>query len=964
MKHLNIIFRRILISLVALLVIQIYANATSINIKGRVCDKHDHEDLVGATIRVRALPDSAVILMDIARSRYIKNGESFTTSEFTISLPSNEKSYVLEFSHTGFQKQIVSLNSRDIAKTRSVELPLIELERNTRNLQEVTVEASNIKFYHKGDTVVFDANAFVLPSGSMLDALVKQLPGVELKNGGQIFYNGKYVQSLLLDGKAFFNGNNQLMLENLGAYTVKNIKIYDKQSDDSEFAGRKLTAEENLVMDVKLKKEFSQGLISNVQIGYGSDNHYLGRLFGMLFNHENRFTIYGNINNLNDNRKPGEKDSWSPSDLKTGILKTKKGGLDYYSETKKTGFRLNGNIQIEHTDLDDEKAIYQTNFLSGGNTYDRRFRASNNLNLKVSTNHNLYLKTNRFNLSIIPTFEYNNHKDKETESGATFDKEVTGLNLGILTGSKGTGLTSDYINHYVSEWLKEGNMWTGGMSANSNIKINSGAQILEIGANMNMKQFKDDNYQRYLLNYAHSQSDNLKLDRYFKNHPNCDSQIGTSLGIDNQLGEFGSITTSYRFKHSEMQSTSELFNLHELGEKNSPIGTLPSMSEYLKTKGINSYESNLRVNEHMIVPILIFGHKQISGQFVPSLKVQNRHINYESQMVAGGVSDFSKTNILFNIEDTFIKWKIDKFTSLQLYYYLESKAPEMVDYIDMINKVDPLNIYLGNSSLKNSLFHRVSLSGDKIFPKLMFGHQFKVAANIYDNALAKSLLYDETTGARTYRTENIDGNWSLEGMYCIQYMFGPKGAGTLQFAMLGNLVHSADLIGVKNILSKNIVMTKSIAPRFESSYRIGKHELGVNANIQYANYSGDGIKDSMNTVVHSYGVKGVLNPFASLQLSTDFNLFRYSGFADKELNRNNFVWNARLSYSVMNGSMLLMLDGFDILRNLTNVSYKVNAQARTETYLNVMPSYFMFNIQYKFNRQPKKQTNEIDFFDF
>ena len=29
----------------------------------------------------------------------------------------------------------------------------------------------------------------------MLDALIKQLPGVELRDGGQIYVNGKYVES-------------------------------------------------------------------------------------------------------------------------------------------------------------------------------------------------------------------------------------------------------------------------------------------------------------------------------------------------------------------------------------------------------------------------------------------------------------------------------------------------------------------------------------------------------------------------------------------------------------------------------------------------------------------------------------------------------------------------------------------------------------------------------------------------
>ena len=68
-------------------------------------------------------------------------------------------------------------------------------------LDEIVVKASKVKFYHDGDTLVFDADAFEMAEGSMLDALIKQLPGVELKSGGEITVNGRKVEELLLNAK-------------------------------------------------------------------------------------------------------------------------------------------------------------------------------------------------------------------------------------------------------------------------------------------------------------------------------------------------------------------------------------------------------------------------------------------------------------------------------------------------------------------------------------------------------------------------------------------------------------------------------------------------------------------------------------------------------------------------------------------------------------------------------------------
>lgn len=73
-----------------------------------------------------------------------------------------------------------------------------------RKLKEVKVTATLVKMVMKKDTVVFNADAFQLAEGSMLDQLVARLPGVELRGNGQIYVNGRFVSSLLLNGEDFF----------------------------------------------------------------------------------------------------------------------------------------------------------------------------------------------------------------------------------------------------------------------------------------------------------------------------------------------------------------------------------------------------------------------------------------------------------------------------------------------------------------------------------------------------------------------------------------------------------------------------------------------------------------------------------------------------------------------------------------------------------------------------------------
>ena len=114
--------------------------------------------------------------------------------------------YVLNITLKGYQPYCDTINIKKIKAKPIINLPDILLKKTpkVRQLGAAVVKSSRVKFYHKGDTLIFDADAFNTADGSMLDALIRQLPGVELKSNGQILVNGRLVESLLLNGEYFF----------------------------------------------------------------------------------------------------------------------------------------------------------------------------------------------------------------------------------------------------------------------------------------------------------------------------------------------------------------------------------------------------------------------------------------------------------------------------------------------------------------------------------------------------------------------------------------------------------------------------------------------------------------------------------------------------------------------------------------------------------------------------------------
>ena len=72
------------------------------------------------------------------------------------------------------------------------------------------------------------------------------------------------------------------------------------------------------------------------------------------------------------------------------------------------------------------------------------------------------------------------------------------------------------------------------------------------------------------------------------------------------------------------------------------------------------------------------------------------------------------------------------------------------------------------------------------------------------------------------------------------------------------------------------------------------------------------------------------------------------------MNTDDLVWNASLSRSFLKGKLTARLEGFDILSQLSNTQYNVNAQGRYEQWRNALSRYAMLHLIYKFSVMPKR----------
>ena len=247
--------------LFSLLSVHAQSQRDSIAIYGKVMDSFTHEMLKGVRIDILR-PDSSLVSQHNTDNVY-----GYGNYRYNFGVLDERGVYVLRadyifrFSKEGYVTQYANLYKRDLGRReqrRSVgEILLKKIgKRRDVELGAAEVHASKIRMVVKGDTLIYNADAFQLAEGSMLDGLIKLLPGFQLRDG-QITVNGQYVSSLLVNGEDFFRGDPRVALENLPAYMVNKVKVYRKEHPWSFITKGKEERKEDLplVVDVNLKRE-------------------------------------------------------------------------------------------------------------------------------------------------------------------------------------------------------------------------------------------------------------------------------------------------------------------------------------------------------------------------------------------------------------------------------------------------------------------------------------------------------------------------------------------------------------------------------------------------------------------------------------------------------------------------------------------------------------------------------------
>ena len=939
--------KRQIITIIIALAAAISAQAQGI-VFGTVQDAFLKTPLPKAKVSLLLAADSSVVIESIPVTAKRRDDGTVREAQFMLQPEKKTCKYLLRGRLEGYEDGYLPLTI-DASNTGAIMLDDALEPRKIRqvNLQEVAVTATKVKMYYRGDTIVYDATAFKLPDGSMLDDLIHQMPGVTIDEYGQIFVNGRKIDELQLGSRSFMRGNSKVLMENLPYYTVKDIKVYDQDTD----LNRALNAQverKKFVMDVNLKPEHQIGYIANVEAAGGTMERWLGRAFLLGFTERTRYTLLGNSNNVNESRHIGRSDHWTPDAVPQSLLTTHSaaGEIDYQSADK----NVQENLTADFTSTRDEGEMLRRSelFLQGNPLQTTHQNSlSKAQRLKVG-NRFKYVKPQGFMFNSDAAFNYRSYSGNSTTLMEQFVDSLT------------TRQRTDGFN--------DGKAW--GVNGYAQIQpmlkpLGKTEQLLRITTSFDFSSDENGRAQQFRVeNFVNPSTANQHNATDYSQHKfSVHTPVNYSLvGKMNRL--FVDINPSY----SREKTCDWLYHSDTL--------QLPSQIDMLRatTDPNNSYDSELQTYKTGIslqlrrlqhVPATKIMPFEADVDFLDlylNITPMHERLNYRR-----GLLDTLVTRNSFRFEpriDIRLFAKKDRHRpALIRLSHTEFNAP-LVSLLSIRDDANPLVVRLGNPDLKAYTSQSKFEAEYKDIRSAR--HNFYVSGfyAYLHNKVSEAVSFNPATGVYTYRPESVHGSYDIKVKGGIFYTLDNNKYWTVESNADALFTHWLDHMMLSGDTEShvNAVNTLTLHDNAYIQYNKGALNIRATGDIRWRHSEGKMYDfETLNATDFQYGLSARYTlPRLNTTLSADGNMYSRRGYGSSELNTDDFVLNASISQPFLKGKLIARIEAFDILHQLSNTQYTVNAQGRTETYYRSLPHYVMAHLVYHWNRQSSKRKANLD----
>lgn len=827
----------------------------------------------------------------------------------------------------------------------TINLGEIKLQPTALMLQEVRVKAKIPRFTIKGDTIVFNPEAFKLQEGARLADLIRKLPGVQNKNG-KLYWNGKPIR-LMMNGKNVFGGD--AMIGQLPAEVAKKLKVYDHKSELSRHTGKD-DGEEDQVLDIQIKPGFLDKWYGNLEANYMTKDHYKAQFETSKLSDHDPQLIFLHANNENSYVDRTIESWWGRNIDKFG--KSQYGSYNYQHNWNTQGADKYSNnswdisASFGHQDGWGEDNASQETFLPNTeHTFSLSRSGNNSHKLIPKLKFNLFAYTDSINsVSVEMEGTYTKQRDTNNYESATYDYDPNGFGYfpidATMSAMPGDALYEHLItrnrNYTTSEVeKKELNLtydWKHYFGKKGSFQLYGNTAI--------SGNTSDNHTQRQLEYLREGQSEKLWQYEHDPLHKFMTALYATwEYWLSNKVYLKAQDKLGYTH-NSERRTFYEDDN-----EANLLDGTPTTLrSNNAKHFLLKAWENELTVNA-TIKPTEAF---QILPQAKWNYKREHADLEY-------GDLDTMAVRHSQSFEPSIqLKWKPSRIYRMDLSFDYKTSTPEMEKTLGYRDDVNPLWITKGNPNLGQSYSHTTKYHFVRMWLRQQASLSIGGSYQKDIHPLTMLYRYDTKTGAYEMMPANIKGG----DKYQVDVTFD-KGIG-VYLHLLNEASFSwqksygyLTLLDNQELPELNKQRRFGVTDRLELTYENDNIDLKFFNSISWMRYRYSDASYNSNTI------HGRVGMYASIKLS-GFNIQNqiyddyYSGYKMSEMNKHRVIWIAGIGHGFYKNKYYLSLMMDDILNQNRNFKSTYSAYERKENWSKSLHHYLMLSLRYRFDAKANK----------
>ena len=888
-----------------------FAQQSGVNVTGSVVEQGSDTPIEQATVRLLNVKDSAMVRGVVSA----RNG-SFTLKNV------KKGSYLLHITFIGYDPLYQPLQIT--GKKNPVNVGKLELSDGAIELGEAVVIGKAPEITVRNDTVEYNADSYKVTEGSVLEDLLKKMPGVEVDSEGKITVNGKEVKKVMVDGKEFFSDDPKVASKNLPAKMIDKLQVLDKKSDMAQMTGFD-DGEEETVINLTVKPGMKQGWFGNAYGGYGSKDRYEGNAMVNRFVNNDQITFMGGANNTNNmgfsdlastmfsgmGGGGGRRGGFGAG---SGITSSGNAGLNFSKEFKPDKLTLGGNTRYSHSDNDARSKSDRQNILPGdSSSYDNSEAMSRTKSDNFGVDFRLEWKPDTMTQLIFrPSFSLSHSMNDNFSDATTLDNE------------------RDTVNTNKSSNYSESNGYNLNASIDFSRKLNNKGRVFSATLSGGNSDSYSDGMNRSDIVYF-NQTDALKnsiIDQRSR-YDNKGFNYRAYVSWVEPIGHNNFIQATYSISQRKQEALKNVYNQDADGIYN-----------VLDSAYSQSYRNNF-ISQRAS---LSFKSQRAKFNYTIGLNLDPSYCSSENFVGDTTLSKITRKVVNLSPMAQF-NYMFDKRTNLRIMYNGRTSQPSMTQLQPVADISDPTNITIGNPDLNPRYTNNVFIRFQQFTPEKQRAFMIMANGSYIINDIVSYTSYNQETGVKTTTYKNVNGNYSGNVRMMLNTPLKNKKF-SINSMTMASFANSNGYINEEKNTNRNLILSERGGIDFRSSYL----DLGVNGNIRY-NATSNSLQKENNQNTFNYGAGGYTTIYLPLnfKIESDVNWSTNSGYGDG-FKQNEVLWNASASKSFLkNNQGTLRFKIYDILQQRSNISRSVTASYIQDSEYNTLGSYFMVHFIYRFS---------------